>query len=174
MGCKPEGSATNLLQPVSLPVSPTGESEWDLVHPRTTECRIGEHKTTSRPKPDASNYFCIFVFYTYRQISQTQRSLFSVLKALMLQSKDPEKDCWVAVTTINTVTMKEELLSAELSVAERSCSGAGTAQSGATDLGAQWVFWGFPLTGKLQESSETRQEPVSFMAGVDEARALPR
>lgn len=56
-----------------------------------------------------SKYFRIFAFSIYRQVPQAQWTLFSVLKALMLQSKDSENDCCVSVTTKNAVTMKEEL-----------------------------------------------------------------
>lgn len=115
MGCKPEGSSTNLFAAAG------GSSYfcyWRIrMRPCPSQDNWGMHKGraqhSQQPKSRQllcypSNYFCILAFCIYRQVCH-QRSLFSVLKALMLQSKDSENDCWVLVTTINAVTMKEEL-----------------------------------------------------------------
>lgn len=114
MGCKPDWSTTNLLaggfscflscrirvRPC-LPQDYWGMQKGRVQHSQQTKAR----QLLCYP----SKYFCIFAFCIYRQVPQAQRSLFSVLKDQMLKSKDSENDCWVSVTTLNAVTMNEEL-----------------------------------------------------------------
>lgn len=115
MGCKLEGSTTNLFAAAGASFCFSYcRIRMISAHARTTEaCRKVEHNSASSENRqllcNPSNYFWILAFCISRQASQAQRSSFSVLKARMLQKRYCENDCWVSVTITSAMIMKEEL-----------------------------------------------------------------